>query len=389
VGTKKIHDAVVRTAIDLGVPFRDNLVIDTGEAHRVAEAAAAAAAGISPLQDGTAASSSPYVYPPPLMGRLDDPFFGFVPPLVSFPPWWIRPAQSEAMVKPRPVPDEARGATGSRASASGVNAGAKGGWQPLEVDPVKGQIEVSVDVLGQVFLRGLVSSEEAGREIEEAARSVPGVTRVFSEFQVPPRRAEGEVPPPPPPQPIVEPAPLERRNPSLEGPAPSIVPARAKPAARGPAGLDSQNLTRRVVGSLERRPQSAELPVKVRSGDGIVTISGRVPSAYEAMLVYRAAQQTPGVNEVVDRLEFAVPDENNANPLVQKGRPEDIEPYLAAQIRRHIGDLAHLDRIQARGDLIELRGTLLHAEDQDRLAAILRSIPVLHGFRLEPEFRAE
>ena len=31
------------------------------------------------------------------MGRLDDPFFGFVPPLVSFPPWWRRRMQSAAL----------------------------------------------------------------------------------------------------------------------------------------------------------------------------------------------------------------------------------------------------------------------------------------------------
>ena len=30
VGTKQAHDVAVRIAIDTGVPFRDNLVIDTG-----------------------------------------------------------------------------------------------------------------------------------------------------------------------------------------------------------------------------------------------------------------------------------------------------------------------------------------------------------------------
>ena len=92
----------------------------------------------------------------------------------------------------------------------------------------------------------------------------------------------------------------------------------------------------------------------------MVTLTGPVPSAYEAMIVYRAAQQTPGVKEIVDQLEFPVPDEDHPNPLVQQGRPEDVEPYLASQIRRHFGDLAQLDRIQARGNLLELRGTLQH-----------------------------
>ncbi len=32
-------------------------------------------------------SASYYVYPPPLFGWLDDPFFGMQPPVVSFAPW--------------------------------------------------------------------------------------------------------------------------------------------------------------------------------------------------------------------------------------------------------------------------------------------------------------
>ena len=35
----------------------------------------------------------PYIYPEPLFGYLDEPFYGFEPPLFSFPPWWTpRPA---------------------------------------------------------------------------------------------------------------------------------------------------------------------------------------------------------------------------------------------------------------------------------------------------------
>jgi len=183
--------------------------------------------------------------------------------------------------------------------------------------------------------------------------------------------------------------PPRRERAAPPGPEPAIVPMRPRPADTGPAGLDSQVLTHRVVSSLKRRPPAADLPVKVRSNDGVVTLAGRVPSAYDAMIVYRAAEQTPGVRDIIDRLEFVVPDEDHPNPLLRKGRPEDLEPYLAAQIRRHVGDLAHIDRIHARGDVLELRGSLLDAKDRDRLLAILRSIPVLQGFRLEPEFTAE
>jgi osmotically-inducible protein OsmY len=394
VGTKQVHDAAVRMAIDLGVPIRDNLVIDTALAHLAAQGPGLAAGANPAVLQGTLTATSPYVYPPPLMGRVDDPFFGFVPPLVSFPPWWNRRAQAEVMVRPRPVEENAGRREPGASSAPRVNA-AGGGWQPLEVDPVKGQVEVSVDVLGQVFLRGSVASEQVAREIIEAARSVPGVSRVESELSVVPRRAEGEEAPPPPPEPMINPAAPNGANPrpapARPAPAPELAPTpkRARPAATGPAALDSQKLTERVVNAIQRRPQAAELPVKVRSTGGTVTLSGTVPTTYEAMLVYRAAQQTPGVNDIIDRLDFTVPDENNANPLVQKGRPEDVEPYLTAQIRRHIGELAHLDRIQAHGDSLVLHGTLENAQDRDRLIAILRSIPVLHGFQIHPEFTGE
>ena len=91
VGTKQVHDAAVRLAIAMGIPFRDDLVIDTGAAAAVAQAAGAAVGGYGGAMPGTLSNSSPYIYPPPLFGRLDDPFFGYVPPLVSFPPWWRAP----------------------------------------------------------------------------------------------------------------------------------------------------------------------------------------------------------------------------------------------------------------------------------------------------------
>jgi osmotically-inducible protein OsmY len=387
VGTKQVHDTAVRLAIAVGVPFRDDLVIDTGTAHFVAQSAAAVMGGGSAGPLGPQSSSSPYVYPPPLFGRLDDPFFGYVPPLVSFPPWW-RGTQTGPMLQPRMAPNAAPSPVSGTSTPNGAP---REGWRPLEVDPVKGQVDVSVDMAGQVFLRGSVINNEVAREIEDAARSVPGVTGVFSQLEVIPRRVDTENTPPPP-APVPAPPGPEGLDPAKSpSPDPVIVPVRPRlaPAATAPAALDSQALTRRVVGSLERRPIAAELPVKVRSADGVVTLSGQVPTAYQAMIVYRAAQQTPGVREITDRLEFTVPDEDHPNPLVQKGRPEDIEPYLASQIRRHVGDLAHIDRVQARGDTLELRGTTQNAADQERLQAILRSIPVLHGFRLETKFSAE
>jgi hypothetical protein len=127
----------------------------------------------------------------------------------------------------------------------------------------------------------------------------------------------------------------------------------------------------------------------VSTRDGVAYVSGKVPTVYEAMLAFRAVQQTPGVREVDDRLEFTVPDGEAKNPLIQKGRPEDVEPYLAAQIRRQAGDLAHIDLVRVHGATLEVRGTLTRADDRPRLDAILRSMPVLRGFHLASEMNVE
>ncbi len=362
VGTKQVHDAAVRIAIDVGAPVRDNLVIDTALSHLAAMSATMAIGGNSSLFSRSG-SYSPYVYPPPLFGWVDDPFFGYVPPLVSFPPWWRRSPDNVPQPRPGSVPPNGQPPVAARSVAQ-AQAGAPGDGRPaIDETPIKGQVELTVDASGQIFLRGVVASEEAAREILEAARSVPGVSRVESQLQVVPRRAEPEEAPPPPPEPAIKP-PAPEPVPKPSAPDRALpreqAPVRPKPVP-GPTALDSQNLTRRVIAGLARRPAVAELPVKVRSTDGNVTLSGQVPSAYEAMMVYRTAQQTPGVRDIVDRLEFVMPDEDHVNPLVQKARPEDLEPYLAAQIRRHVGDLAHVDRVQARGDAIELHGTLLEA----------------------------
>lgn len=383
VGTKQIHDAAVRMAIDLGAPFRDDLVIDTAAADQAAIMSNVNAATTGALAQGSL-SSSPYIYPQPLMGRLDDPFFGMVPPIVSFPPWWRRD-QPSSLIQPRQAANGMAQPPATQGNGSGQTAIAGGPSQPTAQPPSLGQVEIQVDPSGQVVLRGVVSSDEVRRIIEETARSVPGVTRVDSQFQVQPRRATGEMPPPPP-QPMLGPG---EKEPEEAVPArPPVRSPKVNPASSptAPNAADSSALSGRVVAALERRPVAAALPIKVRATNGVVLLTGLVPSVYEAMIAYRAAQQTPGVKEIIDQLEFPVPDEDHPNPLVQKGRPEDVEPYLASQIRRHFGDLAQLDRIQVRGNILELRGTLQNRDDQERVLAILRSMPLLSGFKIEPVF---
>ena len=85
VGTKQVHDAAVQMAIAFGFPFRDDLVIDTAETFRAAMSSTPSMTGYGALAPNLSASY--YVYPQPLFGWLDDPFFGMEPPVVSFAPW--------------------------------------------------------------------------------------------------------------------------------------------------------------------------------------------------------------------------------------------------------------------------------------------------------------
>ncbi|MGO9600777.1 MAG: BON domain-containing protein [Isosphaeraceae bacterium] len=389
VGTSVVHDLAVRTVIALGYPVRDDLVIDTAEAHRVALARTAVESWPPQAQPAWAGSAPYFVYPPPLFGRVDDPFFGFEPPLVSFPPWAGGSGPAPGLAPGMPVPPRRPGA-------------APQSQLPVDLAPAKGDIRLTVDAGGQVFLSGVVASEEDRRIIESEARNTPGVSRVYSELQVVPRNSET---PPPPPQPYLAPEAESKPappRPELEihsevpgqtpgefrGPRPAAGAPRSAPAELALA-RDGQKLTLRVAEALSRCAPLAGLPISVQSRGDTVSLSGKVPSAYEAMLAYRAVEQTPGVREIADLLQFQLPDENHPNPLRQKGRPEDIEAYLLSQIRRHVGDLAHVDQIRIRGDLVEIRGSLARDDDRNRVAAILRSMPLLRDFRLESTLVAQ
>ena len=405
VGTKQVHDSAVQMAIAFGFPFRDDLVIDTAETIRVAMSATPSMTGYGALAPNL--SSSYNVYPEPLFGRLDDPFFGMQPPVVSFAPWWRgrRDPEMTPAGMGGPAPSNVAGPNGPPVPQgpagytlpSGVPPQAASGPGPMELPPAKGDIDITVDANGQVFLRGVVASEEVAREIEQTAWSVPGVSRVYMQLQVKPRRAgvANDPGPPPSPQPVGAPpdraappphpvseAVREVRRPA-DGPAEPPAAQPPRPHASALAALDGSRITRRVIEALRRRPKLAGQPIQVRTSGDAILLSGKVPSAYEAMLAFRTAQQTPGVRDVVDRLEFSIPDEDHPNPLVNMGRPEDLEPYLAAQMSRHLGELAHIDGVKVRGHHLEIRGTILEKSDRARALAILRSIPVLHGFELD------
>lgn len=389
VGTKRVHDVAIQTMIALGYPVRDDLTIDTREVYRTDSPATSGTspAGVRPAIRGI----YPYVYPPPLFGRIDEPFLGLEPPLVSYPPWFGAVAARE------PIDLSALNPPGQVAAAPATEMTDPGGNNAPNPNPNPNAIEMTLDSRGVAVLRGQVPTLADRVAVGQKIAGTPGITEVVNLLQVvgASRPAEDRRPisdtPPPPPVPYVRPA---HGGPAAGVPDRPPAPQPARTIHDAPAGeraiaVDGDPTARRVSEALARRPNQAGALPRVSGRDGTVTLSGHVPSAYEAMLAFRAAQQTPGVREVVDRMEFALPDGDGANPLRDKGRPEDVEPYLLAQIRRQVGDLAHVEQVRLRGDTLEVRGTVSRGDDTPRVEATLRSIPLLRGFRLEPAFAAE
>lgn len=373
VGTKLVHDIAVRTAIDAGFRIEDNLVIDTAQVYRAAAAPMAgygvmAGPGFGqvtgtlpypPPTYGLSAAGPPFLYPPPLFGRYDDPFWGFEPPVISYPPWWGE--MSAQRLRPEAITAPLR-STPAKAPADAAQ-------------PADGAVNVDIDPLGVAKLTGTVPTEADRVAIGERVAQSEGVTDIINNLVVDPNRptTRADDRPPPPPVPAGEP------------------PASAEPEALAPGAIvvDADDRSQRLIQALARRPDLAGLPIRATVRDGRATLSGKVPTAYEAMLAYRAAQQMPGVSTIDDRLEFSLPDGAHKNPLLKKGRPEDVEPYLEAQIRRQVGDRAHIDRVRLLGDALEVRGTVTDDAALPRVEATLRSIPLLRGFDLQPRFQAE
>ena len=348
VGSKTVHDAAVRTAIAFGVSVVDDLVIDT--------AAAAAALPKAP-NVGLPLVTSNYTYPPPLFGRIDDPFFGMEPPAISYPPWWG--AMSRARLGQ---------VANTQQQQQAENAA------PLPANTV----EMTIDPLGVALIRGAVPSETDKANVAAHLTRMQGVTKIINKLTVDPTLPQqsnapsqlGNDDPPPPPQPAIV---VPRNDPPSA--APNAPPAAPRPSPPVPAD--------RILSPI---PELSGSPARAQVRDGVATLSGSVPSVYEAMLAYRAAERTPGVHQIVDMLKFVVPDGTSTNPLIEKGKPEDVEPYLLAQIRRQAGDSAHIDRVRVGGKDLEIKGTLANADDRARVEAILRSMPILRGFTLLPEF---
>jgi osmotically-inducible protein OsmY len=391
VGSSYIHDAAVRTTIAYGASVSDQLVIDTTGAYPLNPPAGAVYAGpsgmrttpsVGNLQAAQGSVLTSYTYPPPLFGRYDEPFFGLEPPLSSFPAWWGQMSQyrlAQNAGPPAPTTQQANLAPNT--------------------------VEATIDPMGVAILRGTVGTIEDKIGVEIRLAQTPGISQIINRVDVDPRVAKTSPvattrpapsdDPPPPPTPstarpvatLIEPGGLPI-PPTPQPPTPSQPGANPAPAPTQPSAPATRpGMLGRIDRAIQDRPELTGKAIKIAVRDGVAYVSGKVPTVYEAMLTFRSVQQTPGVNAVVDSLEFLVPDGSAPNPLL-RANAEDVEPYLEAQIRRQVGDVAHLDRVRLQGDQLQVTGTLERGDDRPRVEAILRSMPLLRGFKMAPEFRA-
>jgi osmotically-inducible protein OsmY len=388
VGSKAVYDAAIRAAINSGLAFTDQLIIDTSIQRAMARAQGAlidayvvppgfAAFGYGGGFGGNFGGGyGGLAYPSPLLGPYDAPQI-WEPPAISYPPYW--PELSASRLGEQQIP-----ATG-------------GNPTPQAGSAVTNTVEATIDPFGVATLRGVVSTMAEKVGVGQKLAQTQGVTEVINLLTVDPSvpgaataATETADAPPPPPIPIQPPTPTPNPAPAQPTtPAPNPAPAQQRPEpefvpdeAVKPAAT-AGSVEERLKASLARRPALEGLSVRASVEDGVATLRGQVPTAYEAMLVHRTAQLQPGVRSVDDQLRFQVPDAEHPNPLREKGRPEDVEPYLQAQVQRQLGDLAKLDRTRLSGEELDLNIQVSQADDAQRVEAILRSMPLLRGFRVQ------
>jgi osmotically-inducible protein OsmY len=354
VGTKTVYDRAVRIAIATGIPFTERLVIDTAEVTReLGTASSMPAARAVPLTNGP-----PYVYPQPLFGYYDDPFFGFEPPLLSFPPWWQPRTDGATVAAPpgRPAPGQA-----------------------------EQTVELTVDPLGFGILRGTVATEAERDGIGAKASKLPGVRGIINQIQVageseapaarPPLPGEIEAgPAPAPPEPELDdqpPPPPRPYDPKLDAPGAAV-----------PGGLAA-----RVNAAIAAVPGSDGTDVKAEAAGSTITLTGRAGTAREALHAFRAAQQTTGVARIIDRIKFPLPTSAATNTLLDGVAAEDLGPYLTYHLGRQLGDGAEVSRVEVQGRALEVSILVGRLADRARVEAILRSSPLLRGFQVRPDVR--
>jgi hypothetical protein len=303
---------------------------------------------------------------------------------------------------------------------------------PTEGTNLNLPIEMVIDPRGVAVISGQVPTLEARVAIGQKIASLPGITQVINRLEVaqplsdrvmigaaenaPPARAEAQPagkPPAPLPPADVPPPPLPELDhpaaaqatpaapnaaPALEPPAhapprsdatpdPSIHAPPAPPTRPAPAAAPP-NPARQAQSLIDQSPELADQGIRVQDlGQGAVQISGKLPSAYEAMRAYLTVARTPGITAIEDRLEFPLPDTGAPrNPLRDRAAPEDVRDYLSAQINRQLMKQARVERVvvDSSAILVVLQGAEI--SQRPRFEAAVRSMPLLRGYKLSIEW---
>ncbi len=164
VGSGEVHNLAVQIAIKQGYPFRDDLTVDTSLAARVrADATKPETQGrqLSPTpRSSPSASASRPNATPSLLRSGDDELFETEPPLVRFPhrsneP---RPRQDGSVAASSKVQSDSAPSSNHPAQSQS-NATSNGGQ--LTGGPIaNGRVRITVYGAGQVYLDGVVASED-------------------------------------------------------------------------------------------------------------------------------------------------------------------------------------------------------------------------------------
>lgn len=369
VGNRAVYDTTIAVAISTGIPFKDELVIDTAvlvpvETTVVSPMASQIISGPLPPFPPTyttygygPAGTPSYVYPPPVMGFVDEPFFGFEPPVISYPPWWQPADEARAQ---RDAVDRARALAPAGAPAAALQA------------DLPAEVELSIDPRGVGLLRGRVANLEDRIAVGQRLAAIPGVREVINQLEIDPSL------PPIDGSEHAVPAPPAARPPIAAGPP---APPRPAPALAGPPTT--------LGAAFDADPELGPFRLKARVDRGVATIDGDVPTVMEAMKAHLMAGRFPGVTSVVDRLRFRPPVDGEPNPLIGAKAKGDVESYLLAQLKRQSVKGLDVERVSVAGEVLEVHGTIQSESGRDRAEASLRSTPLLRGFQIVPRLRSE
>ena len=260
VGTKQIHDVAIQTAIALGVPVVDELVIDTAAAHQVAAypgpGRVSGGAGYRPeLSRGGLLRVGPLRLSPADPGQAGRPVLRLRAPGLRLPAL-VGCVDRPAARPPARRLDARRRPRTSRRSRATIRPSARrptGPTPPTRRRPASpyGTIDMAIDSRGVATLRGTVPSLAERIALGQRVAQTPGVSQVINLLNVQATPAGRRRPTRP------------RRRPcpsNVPGPPPRPPGRAIEPAASAPADGAADRGRRRPARPAGRRGRSRRGP---------------------------------------------------------------------------------------------------------------------------------